>query len=97
MAADPGDFNPRHRIGFSVKRWRIRRRHPELVLSKTGGDIRVGVWIHIGVDPNTDRRLAAKGEGNCIHPFEFFPRLNTQDPDTGSQGLCDFITRLANA
>ncbi|MEK9938165.1 MAG: hypothetical protein VW552_05485, partial [Ilumatobacter sp.] len=97
MAADPDDLNPRHCIGFSVKRRRIGCRHPELVLSKTRGDIRVSVGIHIGVDPNTDWRFVAKGEGNRIHPFKFFPGLNTQDPDAGRQGLCDFIARLADA
>ena len=97
MAADADDLNPRHCIGFSVKRRRIRCRHPELVLSKTGGDIGVGVGIHIGVDPNADRCLAAKRKRNRIYPFEFFPGLNTQDPDAGRQGLCDFIARLADA
>ena len=69
---------------------------PELVLGLARGDLFVGLGVHVRVDPQRDRRLAAAVGGDTVERCELGRGLDVELQDADIQRRGHFLGRLAN-
>ncbi len=88
MHVDAGDPDPLERCRPGIDLPRTSDRHAELVLRLAGRNLPVGLRVHVGVDPDRNRRLHALGGGDLgeRREFRFGFHVEAQDPAVEREG-----------
>jgi len=97
VAVDAGNVQAGQGGGLAVEGQGVLIGHAELVLAQTGGNIGVGVGIHIGIDPQAYRGPLAQAQGHPVEPFQLGGGFHVEAENTGVQGLGHFPFGLAHA
>jgi hypothetical protein len=75
----------------------LLERDAELVAARPRRDLRVGVRVDVGIDPDRDRRLHAQLAGDVVDPRELGLALDVEREDARLQGQADLGVGLADA
>ncbi len=95
--ADSGHFQIRLPRGRCIKRSRLRDRHAELVLMKSGRNIRMRFCRDVGIDPHRDRRWFFQSGRGCRKQIQFRSAFNIEQQYAGAQRKFHFRRSLAHA
>ena len=88
-------LDPLQRGSVRVERRNLRVVDPELVAPPAGGDLVVGLGIHIRVDAQRDRRARACGARGRVEGLKLGRRFDVELPDPGGEREVHLVSRLA--
>ena len=94
---DPHHLQPRQRGGTGIDFLSAGDRDAELVLGFAGGNLGVGLGIHIRIDPDGDRSLGAQLLSHGADHFHLRFGFHVELADAAAQRQADFLFRLADA
>ena len=97
MAVDAGDLDAGQAGGAAVEGQGILVGDAELVLLEAGGNIGVGLGIHIGIDPQAQGGLLAQAHGDGVEAVQLGHGLDVEAADAHFQGPGHFRFGLADA
>ncbi len=96
MAVDADHAQVRHGRGRAVGRQDFIERDAELVALQAGGDVRVGLGIHVRVDAQRHRRGLAQRAGHLVEPVQLGDRFDVEAGDTGFERQAHLVGGLAH-
>ena len=96
MAGHAGDPDVGIRRRLAVDRHGRLRRQAELVVVEPGGNVGMGLRVHVRVDAHGHRgnHPQAPGGGGQVPEFAF--RLDVEAPDPGAEGVFQLPVQLAD-
>jgi len=97
MAAYPGDVEIREPRRGAVGLDRRRDIDPELVLLQAGRDVRVGLRIDVGIDPQRDAGPLSECLRAELDRLQLRRGFDIEEKNTARQGIVDLIDPLADA
>ena len=97
VAVDAGNVQAGQGGGLAIEGQGVFIGHAELVLAQTGGNIGVGMGIHIGIDPQAHRGPLAQAQGHAVEPLQLGRGFHVEAENPGAQGLGHFRLGLADA
>ena len=68
----------------------------ELVVFEAGGDIGVGLWVDVGIDPDAHWRAQAQAAGHLAQDIKFGFAFNIEATNARLQPLAHFASGFAN-
>jgi len=69
----------------------------ELCLLKAGGDVWVGLRVHVRIHPDGDSGLFPQTAGDKVDAVQFIFRFHIEHKNTGIQGILDLVVFLAHS
>ena len=97
MAVDAPDVQMRQAGGVPVSLFGIVHRNAEFVGFQTGGDIRMGLRVYIGIDAQRNRRAAAETRGDAVDAVQFGQGFDVEAFDACLKRIFDFGFAFAYA
>ena len=97
MAGNPLHGHTVQLCGGRILLGRLLDIDSELVFSEAGRDVRMGLWVHVRVDPNGDRRLRTQCPGHIVELKEFLRGLHIKHQDLRFQRIGHVLGLFANA
>ncbi len=97
MAVDSQNLDVRQFGGALIQGRRLGDVHAELVVFQAGGNIRVGLGVHIRVHADGDGRFTVQFAGHQIQQFQFGGGFHIETVDVGFQGRGHFVGGFAHA
>src|SRR5471032_55240 len=97
VAVDAGHFQVRQLGGRAIGVERVVEGHAELVGLQAGGDVGMGLGVHVGVDPQRYARGLAHGTGHFVQTMQLRNRFDVEAQDVMRQRQAHFVDALADA
>ncbi len=97
MAGDTFQLQRRVLRGLQIEVAGLIHGDAELALFQSRGDIAMGTGVHVGIDPQGNRRTLAHVGGNVRDTPEFGRGFHIEAEDSGVEGGADFDAGLADA
>lgn len=97
VAVDADHAQVRHGRGRAVGRQNFLECDAELVALQPGGDVRVGLGIHVRVDAQRNRRGLAQRSGHLVQAVQFGDRFDVEAGDARFERQTHLVGGLAHA
>ena len=97
MHVDADHIEPRQRGGHRINLSRAGDRNAELVLGFAGGDLGMGLGVHVRIDPHGDRHNLAQRLGNRAQQLHLGLGFDVELANPPFDGNAHFLNGLAHA